>query len=179
MSPEIKDLYGAYARGGMDRREFLGRLAVIAGGTAAAAALLPLLEPASASAQVIAKDDPRLLAETIKYPIESGDMAAYFARTKEGGKRPAVIVIHENRGLQPHIQDVARRVALEGFLAMAPDALSPLGEPRRIPDEASTALPEARPGATPRTSWPRSSTSRPIPTPRARSAAWASAGAGP
>jgi carboxymethylenebutenolidase len=138
MDPRIIELRNDYARGRLDRREFLRSLAGIAGGTAAAAALLPLLEPALASAQVIAKDDPRLVAETIKYPIESGEMAAYFARTKDGGKRPAVIVIHENRGLNPHIEDVARRVALEGYLALAPDALSPLGG---TPADPATATP--------------------------------------
>jgi len=137
MDPRIIELRDDYARGRLGRRAFLRSLAQLAGGTAAAAALLPLLEPAPASAQVVPKDDPRLMAERIKYPAESGEMAAYFARTKEGGKRPAVIVIHENRGLNPHIEDVARRVALEGYLALAPDALSPFGGTPTDPAEAS------------------------------------------
>jgi carboxymethylenebutenolidase len=137
MDPRIIELRDEYARGRLDRRAFLQSMARLAGGTAAAAALLPLLEPVAASAQVIAKDDPRLVAETIKYPAESGEMTAYFARTKEEGKRPAVIVIHKNRGLNPHIEDVARRVALEGYLALAPDALSPLGGTPADPAAAS------------------------------------------
>jgi len=112
------------AGGQWGRREFLGRLGVVVGGTAGAAWLLPLR---GARADIVPKDDPRLQAESMEYPGETGKVRAYLARLKEGGKRPAVIVIHENKGLQPHIQDVARRIALEGFLVLAPDALSPLG----------------------------------------------------
>ncbi len=80
-----------------------------------------------AQAQVVPKEDPRLYVENIKYPGETGDVLAHFARPKGDEKLPGVIVIHENRGLNPHTEDVARRVALEGFLAIAPNALSPLG----------------------------------------------------
>jgi carboxymethylenebutenolidase len=106
------------------RREFVTQLATVVGGTAAAWALLP---PLGAQAEIVAKDDPRLHTEWMRYPAPAGQMRAYLARPKEEEKRPAVIVIHENRGLTPHIQDVARRMALEGFLTIAPDALSPLG----------------------------------------------------
>lgn len=108
------------------RREFVAKVVTFAGGTAAAWALLPTL---GARAQIVAKDDPRLHTEWIQYPAPTGEMRAYLARPKEKEqeKRPAVIVIHENRGLTPHIQDVARRMALEGFLTIAPDALSPQG----------------------------------------------------
>jgi len=136
MSPEIKDLYGAYARGGMDRREFLGRLAVIAGGTAAAAALLPALEGGGIGGQIVPKDDPRLETGYIGYPCETGKMRAYSAKPKGAGKLAGVIVIHENRGLNPHTEDVARRVALEGYHAVAPDALSPFGGTPADPEEA-------------------------------------------
>lgn len=112
------------------RREFVTTLATFVGATAAASALLPKL---SAKAQIVPKDDPRLHVEWIQYPAQTGQMRAYLARPKEEEKRPAVIVIHENRGLTPHIQDVARRMALEGFLTIAPDALSPLGG---TPDDA-------------------------------------------
>jgi len=120
----------------IDRRDFLKTMAGIAGGTAAATVLLPLFEGANASAQIVAKDDTRLQTEVIKYPAEGGEMRAYLARPKDGGKHPAVIVIHENRGLNPHTEDVARRVALEGFVAIAPDALSPFGGTPANVDEA-------------------------------------------
>jgi len=133
MSPEIKDLYDAYARGAMDRREFLAKAAALAGGTAAAALMLPVL---GAGGQLVPKDDPRLETGYVKYPIEGGEMRAYSAKPKGSGKLAGVIVIHENRGLNPHTEDVARRVALEGFHAIAPDALSPLGGTPANPDEA-------------------------------------------
>jgi carboxymethylenebutenolidase len=136
MSPEIKDLYETYARGAMDRREFLGKLAAIAGGTAAAAALLPALERGGAAGQAVPKDDPRLETGYIEYPGATGKVRAYSARPKGAGKLSDVIVIHENRGLNPHTEDIARRVALEGFLAIAPDALSPFGGTPENPDEA-------------------------------------------
>jgi len=133
MSPEIKDLYDAYARGAMDRREFLAKAAALAGGTAAAALMLPVL---GAGGQLVPKDDPRLETGYVKYPIEGGEMRAYSARPKGAGKLAGVIVIHENRGLNPHTEDVARRVALEGYHAIAPDALSPLGGTPENPEEA-------------------------------------------
>ena len=108
----------------MGRREFVTGLVNLAGGAAAASALLPKL---SAKAEIVPKDDPRLHTEWIQYPGQTGQIRAYLARRKDEEKRPAVIVIHENRGLTPHIQDVARRIALEGFLTLAPDALTPLG----------------------------------------------------
>ena len=136
MSPEINDLYEKYARGVMDRREFLGKLAALAGGTAAAAALLPALERGAAEAQIVPKDDPRLETGYIEYPGATGKVRAYSARPKGGEKLSGVIVIHENRGLNPHTEDITRRVALEGFLAIAPDALSPLGGTPENPDDA-------------------------------------------
>ena len=127
MNEKILDLYDEYSKGSLGRREFFKKLAVLAGGTAAALTLLPVLEANRAEAQVVAEDDPRLHVEDIKYPAETGEMLAHFARPKGEEKLPGVIVIHENRGLNPHTRDVARRVALEGFLAVAPDACSPLG----------------------------------------------------
>ncbi len=140
MTAEIVALRDSFARGRLDRREFFAKLTRIAGGTAAASALLPLLGNNGALAQMAAKDDPRLLVESITYPGQTGGMNAYLARTKGGGKRAAVVVIHENRGLNPHIEDVARRVALEGYLALAPDALSPLGGTPADPDAATALL---------------------------------------
>jgi carboxymethylenebutenolidase len=136
MSPKIHDLYEEYARGGMDRRQFLGKLARLAGGTAAAAALLPALGSGPAVPQVVPEDDPRIETGYIKYPGENGEVRAYSARPKGGAKLAGVIVIHENRGLNTHTEDVARRAALEGFMAFAPDALSPFGGTPENPDEA-------------------------------------------
>ncbi len=127
MDQKMIDLYNEYTHALLDRREFLRRLSVLAGGTAAAIALLPLLEGNHVRAQIVPKDDPRLSTDYIKYPGATGEVRAYLARSKEDGKLPGVVVIHENRGLTPHIEDVNRRLALEGFLAIAPDALSPLG----------------------------------------------------
>jgi len=127
MGQEIVHLYEKYQDGSLDRRRFLKRLALIAGCTAGANALLTLLEQNSARAQIVAKDDARVIVEYLKYAGETGEVRANFARPKGNAKLPAVLVIHENRGLNPHIEDVTRRVALEGFVAMAPDALSPLG----------------------------------------------------
>jgi len=140
MDQRAIDLYGKYSQGSLDRREFLKKLAVVAGGTAAADALLPFLERSSAAAQIAAKDDPRLVTEYVKYPGETGEVRANLAMPKGEGKFPGVVVIHENRGLNAHIEDVNRRVALEGFLAMAPDALSPLGGTPEDPDKARTLI---------------------------------------
>jgi len=127
MDQKITNLYNEFRNGRLDRREFLRKLAFLAGSTAAAVTLLPLLENNYAKAGIFSKDDPPLHAEFIKYPGETGDVRAYLAKPEGDEKLPGVIVIHENRGLVPHIQDVTRRMAREGFLALAPDALSPLG----------------------------------------------------
>ena len=123
-------------REGLDRREFLRRFALFAGGTAALPSLSALLEGRSAFAQLVAQDDSRLVAEDIVYQGETGDIKAHFARPKGDGKWPGVVVIHENRGLNPHIADVARRFAAEGFLTIAPDALSPFGGTPADPQQA-------------------------------------------
>ncbi len=127
MDQKIIDLYHEYTHELLDRREFLRRLSVLAGSAAAAIALLPLLENNNAKAQIVAKDDPRLHTEYIKYSGATGDVRAYLARPKDDKKLPGVVVIHEIWGLVPHIEDVTRRVAMEGFLVIAPDALSPVG----------------------------------------------------
>jgi len=127
MDKKFIELHDKYNHGLLDRREFLRKLSVLAGGAAAVNALLPLLESRHAKAEVVPKDDPRLHTEYVKYPGATGEVRASLARPKADGKLPGVVVIHENRGLNPHIEDVARRVALEGFVAIAPDALSPVG----------------------------------------------------
>jgi carboxymethylenebutenolidase len=124
---KIINLYDRFTHGGMDRRQFLERLAEIAGSSAAALALLPLLQNDYARAAIVPANDERLAIETVSYDAAGTRINGYLARAKSKGKRPAVLVIHENRGLNPHIQDIARRLALEGFLAYAVDLMSPLG----------------------------------------------------
>ena len=104
------------------------QLTRLAGSGAAAAAIVPLLAANSAQAAVVADNDARVKAQDITYPGSSGEMKGYLVKpADQSGKLGTVIVVHENRGLNPHIRDVARRVALEGFVALAPDFLSPLG----------------------------------------------------
>jgi carboxymethylenebutenolidase len=127
MDQRIIDLYDEYTHAPLDRRVFLARLAKLTGSAAAAAALVPLLEANQARAAIVSPEDQRLDTGRITYPGATGDIKAYMARPKDAAKLPAVIVIHENRGLNPHIEDITRRAALEGFLAIAPDLLSPMG----------------------------------------------------
>lgn len=159
---EIIDLYDAFTHGAMERRAFMKRLAQAAGGGAAAAALLPMLANDYAKAAVAAENDPRLDVFTARFDagavvdmIEPEEIiadgapnagvvptrhlpfvTAYGARPKDESILPAVIVIHENRGLNPHIKDVARRIALEGFHAFAVDMLSPFGGTPEDEDKA-------------------------------------------
>jgi carboxymethylenebutenolidase len=127
MDQRIIELYDRFTHGGMSRRDFLDRLAELAGSAAAGAMLLPLLQNDYARAALVPPDDARLVSERASYDAPGAKMSGYLVRLKSKGKRPAVLVIHENRGANPHIQDVARRLALEGFLAFAVDALSPQG----------------------------------------------------
>ncbi len=124
VNQDIINLFDRFTHGGMDRRTFMQRLTKLAGGTAAASALLAVLENNYAHAEIVAADDARLKAEDPSYPGPDGAINGYLVRPVEAAKRGAVIVIHENRGLNPHIRDVARRVALEGYLAFAVDMLS-------------------------------------------------------
>jgi len=126
---ELLVLFDAYVHGDLDRRGFLERAAKFAVGGVTAAMLLDELAPKFAEAQVVAPGDERLRAELVDYPSPagSGTLRGYLVRPAGGGKLPGVLVLHENRGLNPHIEDVTRRVALAGYLAFAPDALSPLG----------------------------------------------------
>jgi carboxymethylenebutenolidase len=127
---ELLALFDAYVHGSLDRRGFLDKAARYAVGGVTAAMLLDQLSPNFVEAQVVKPDDARLEARHVEYesPKGSGRMRGYLARpAKARGKLPAVLVIHENRGLNPHIEDVARRLALDDFVAFAPDALFPLG----------------------------------------------------
>ena len=128
-------LYDDFTHRHLDRRLFMERLTALVGATAAAA-MLPLLRSNYALAEQVKSDDPRLAAENITYPGSSGEMKGYLARPKGSDKLPSVIVIHQNRGLNPHIADVARRLALAGYVALAPDFLSPFGGTPADEDEA-------------------------------------------
>ncbi|MEO6404889.1 MAG: dienelactone hydrolase family protein [Ferruginibacter sp.] len=143
MNQEIINLYDEYTHKPLSRNEFIRRLVLITGSTMAAMAILPLIEPNSAKAATIKPED--LFIETISYPGEPGTMSAYVARPKEDKQYPAIIVIHENRGLNAHIEDVTRRAAKAGYLAIAPNALSALGVMPANEDEARTKFQELRP----------------------------------
>jgi carboxymethylenebutenolidase len=122
------DAFDEYTHLTLDRRSFMDKLTKLAGSGAAAAIIAPMLAANSAQAAIIAPEDKRLFTKDLVFAGPSGDIKAYLAVPAEtSGKLPAVIVIHENRGLNGHIRDVARRMALEGFVAMAPDLLSSAG----------------------------------------------------
>ncbi len=127
--PTVLDLYDDYAHGRLTRREYVSRLAAFAVGGVTVEALIASLSPNYAWAQQVAPNDPRIKTEVVAYdsPDGGGEMKGLFAMPAQGSKFAAVLVIHENRGLNPYIEDVARRLASEGFLAFAPDALTPLG----------------------------------------------------
>jgi len=143
------DAYDEYTHLTLDRRRFMERLTALAGSGAAAAAIAPLLAANSASAGMIASDDERLSAKDVVYGGSSGEMKGYLVRPKAAtGPLGAVIVIHENRGLNPHIRDVARRMALEGFIVLAPDFLSPSGGTPEDEDQARDMIGKLDPAAT-------------------------------
>ncbi len=127
MDQRIINLYDRFTHGELNRRDFLDRLKDLAGSAAAAGALLPLLQNDYARAAIVPANDGRLLIERAAYESPKGTINGYVARPKTAGRRPVVLVIHENRGLNPHLEDVARRFALEGFLAYAVDLLSLVG----------------------------------------------------
>jgi carboxymethylenebutenolidase len=126
VSQRVIDLYDRFTHGHLSRRDFLDHLARVLGSSTAAMAVLPFLGN-DRTKQIIAQQDDRLNISEAEWFADGTRVTGYLARLKGGEKRPGVIVIHENRGLNPHIQDVARRMALEGFLALAPDMLSPIG----------------------------------------------------
>ncbi|HSB94325.1 MAG TPA: dienelactone hydrolase family protein [Flavitalea sp.] len=136
MNQDIINLFDEYTHKPLTRQDFLGRLAKLTGSMSAAMLVLPMLEVNYANAAVISEQDEDITTEDVNYKSGSTTMAGYLARPKADGKYGAVIVIHENRGLNPHIKDVARRVAKAGFLAIAPDALSEFGGTPANEDEA-------------------------------------------
>lgn len=128
MDPKITELYNDYIHGDMPRRSFLKQLAVITGGATMANAVLALVEPNYALGQQVNPDDERLRQGYITYEGTWGPVRAYFAKPAGATHAlPGILVIHENRGLNAHIEDVARRAALEGYIAIAPDGLSFVG----------------------------------------------------
>jgi carboxymethylenebutenolidase len=130
--PQLLGLFHRYIHGGINRREFLDGAAKFAVGSLTATALWDMLRPNYALAQQVPKDDKRIKAEYTMYPSTNGNstngsMRGLLARPASGDKFPVVVVVHENRGLNPYIEDVARRLAVSGFMALAPDATWPLG----------------------------------------------------
>lgn len=143
MDQRIISLYDEYTHQPLPRNEFLRRLVILTGSTAAAMAILPLIEVNAARAAIATPQDD-LFTEKISFPGVPNAMSAYVARPKEDKKYPAVIVIHENRGLNAHIEDVARRAAKAGYLAVAPDALSAIGAAPANDDEARAKFQELK-----------------------------------
>ena len=136
MDQKIINLFDEYTHKPLKRHEFISRLAKIMGSMAAAMAVLPLLEVNYAKAAMVDEQDDDIITEDVTYEGDSITMKGYFAKPKKEGKYGSVVVIHENRGLNPHIKDVARRVAKAGFVALAPDALSGTGGTPQNEDEA-------------------------------------------
>lgn len=135
------DLYDRFTHDGMDRRDFVARMTLIAGSAAAASSLIASIAASPAAATIIPEDDARLKTASIELPLPGiPAYRAYTAELRMAARRPSVVVIHENRGLTAHIKDVARRFALEGFQVVAPDLLSPLGGTPANEDQARDAI---------------------------------------
>jgi carboxymethylenebutenolidase len=128
ITQEMINLYDEYTHITLDRRAFMDRLTALVGTSAGATAVASVIAGDPAAAQIVKSDDPRVKGAFVNYPGEGGEMQGYLVRSASAtGKLPTVIVVHENRGLTSHIQDVARRMSLEGFLVLAPDLLTPAG----------------------------------------------------
>lgn len=141
MDQRIIDLYDRFTHGQIGRREFMDRLATLAGSLAAALALMPLLTNDYASAALVEENDPRLETSTARFEAGGDEVSGYLVRARRvDARRPAVLVIHENRGLNPHIRDVTRRMALAGYLAFGVDLLSPDGGTPADEDKARAMI---------------------------------------
>jgi carboxymethylenebutenolidase len=143
--PDVLILFDAYVHGAIDRRGFLEKASKYAAGGVTAAMLLDALSPRFAEAQQVAKDDKRIMTEYLPFPSPQGNtgMRGYLARPAGAkGKLPGILVVHENRGLNPHIEDIARRLAVDNFIAFAPDALAPLGGYPGDEDQARQIFPK-------------------------------------
>lgn len=138
ITQEMIALYDDYTHLSLDRRRFMDNLAKLAGSMTTAVTIAGLMGADAKAAGLSAEDDPKLDIQTVTYPGAKGTMSGYLAVPKDGGPFPAVIVVHENRGLNAHIKDIARRVALEGFVALAPDFLSDKGGTPADEDAART-----------------------------------------
>jgi carboxymethylenebutenolidase len=145
MDQKIINLFDEYTHKPLSREDFISKLIRLTGSTAAAIAVLPLLEVNYAKAETITAQDDRIETERVTYDSNGIKMNAYLAKPKGAGTFGTVVVIHENRGLNPHIEDVTRRVALAGFLALAPDALSPLGGTPADADKARDMFQQLNP----------------------------------
>jgi carboxymethylenebutenolidase len=146
MDQRIINLYDRFTHGGMSRRDFFDRLAVLAGSTAAATALLSTLQNDYARADTVAETDARIRGETVSIPGGPSGLSGYLVRPAgDGAKRGTVLVIHENRGLNPHIKDVTRRMATDGFIALGLDYLSPLGGTPADEDKAREMIGTLKP----------------------------------
>ena len=141
MDQKYINLFDRFTHGGMNRRDFMEKLALLAGSTTAATALLPLLENNYARADILPEGDPRIVSQTLEFSGGGG----YFVKPSVEGKFPGVIVIHENRGLNPHTKDVARRMAAEGFAALAVDYLHGLGGTPEDADKARDMIGTLKP----------------------------------
>jgi len=144
MDQRLIDLFNSYTHGGMSRRAFLDRFTAIAGAAAAATALLPLLDYNYAAAATVAESDPRIAGQMIDIPGVAG-LKGYLVTPKAAGKHGGVVVIHENRGINPHIKDIARRIGIEGFTALAVDCLSPLGGASDDTDQSASLFASLKP----------------------------------
>jgi carboxymethylenebutenolidase len=143
--PEVLKLFDRYVHGLTDRRGFLEGAKKFAAGGVGAGALLEALNPRFAEAEQVTKDDPRIVGKFVEYPSPEGygTVKGYLVEpAKAQGKLPTVLVVHENRGLNPHIEDIARRLALDNFIAFAPDALAPLGGYPGDEDKARELFPK-------------------------------------
>ncbi len=136
MDQKIINLYDEYTHKPLSRKSFMNRLVKLTGSAAMAMTALSVLEVGYANAETVSEQDDDLILEDISYPGDDCTMKGYLARPKGRGKFGSVVVLHENRGLNPHIKDIARRVAKAGFIALAPDALSPFGGTPANTDEA-------------------------------------------
>lgn len=141
INPEVFDLYDDYVHDKLDRRQFIERLSIYAVGGITVSSLLSFIMPNYLNSVLISRDDPRLRSNYVKYdsPKGGGEIRALLSNPAESNiKLPGVIVVHENRGLNPYVEDVGRRAAIEGFISIAPDALWPLGGYPGNDDEGRT-----------------------------------------
>jgi carboxymethylenebutenolidase len=132
MAEEVKRLYREFCEGRISRREFMRQVILVTGSLAAANSLIDTLAPAAAYAAVVSPNDPEIITHNVQYKGKTTSISAYLARPLKAGRYPAIILVHDNVGLSDHTQDVARRFAKEGFVALAPDYLSRMGGTRLV-----------------------------------------------